>query len=59
MANGLTRWNPFREMQTMQNVMDRFFEDWRPLMDEFPRMGNALALDGCTARTVLALHSLG
>jgi HSP20 family protein len=45
MANGLTRWNPFREMQTMQNVMDRFFEDWRPLMDDFPRMGNALALD--------------
>lgn len=45
MANGMTRWNPFREMQTMQNVMDRFFEDWRPMMEEFPRMENALALD--------------
>jgi HSP20 family protein len=47
MANGITRWNPIREMATMQNMMDRLFEDWRPFLDE-SRVGlpaNALALD--------------
>ena len=47
MANGITRWNPVREMTTMQNMMDRLFEDWRPFFDE-GRTGipaNALALD--------------
>jgi HSP20 family protein len=46
MSNSITRWNPFREMVNMQNMMDRFFEDWRPSSDEFWRSGaNALALD--------------
>jgi HSP20 family protein len=46
MANNITRWAPFREMVTMQNLMDRFFEDnWRPFMDE-DRMGaSPLAID--------------
>ncbi|MEQ8676705.1 MAG: Hsp20/alpha crystallin family protein [Aggregatilineales bacterium] len=30
--NKITRWNPIREMATMQNVMDSFFDDqWRSL----------------------------
>jgi HSP20 family protein len=46
MSNSITRWNPLREMATMQNMMDRFFEDWRPFSDDFFRSGaNALALD--------------
>lgn len=46
MSNSITRWNPFREMATVQNMMDRFFEDWRPFSDDFWRSGvNALALD--------------
>ena len=34
MANQLTRWNPFREMATMQNMIDRLFEDYRPFFDQ-------------------------
>src|SRR5688572_29507992 len=47
MSNGITRWNPFREMVAMQNVMDRFFDDWRPFLEEGrATMGaNPLALD--------------
>ena len=30
MATNIVRWNPFREMATMQSAMDRIFEDaWR------------------------------
>jgi HSP20 family protein len=46
MSNSITRWNPFREVVNMQNMMDRFFEDWRPLSEEFFRSGtNPLSLD--------------
>src|SRR4051812_8600145 len=51
MANEMTRWNPFREMATMQNVFDRFFEDWQPFGNEWRPMfndvanGNLLAID--------------
>lgn len=44
MAN-ITRWNPLREMVTMQSALDKFFDDWRT---EWPgtRFGeNYLALD--------------
>jgi len=46
MAN-LTRWNPMREMATMQNALDRMFDDtWRTWsgVDESV-MGGNLALD--------------
>jgi len=30
MANTIVRWNPFREMASMQSAMDRMFEDaWK------------------------------
>ena len=47
MSNGITRWNPYRELMTVQNVMDRFFDDWRPFFEEGrATMGaNPLALD--------------
>lgn len=48
MANQITRWNPFREMTTMQNMIDRFFEDYRPFFDSDILggfNGNALSLD--------------
>jgi HSP20 family protein len=46
MSNSITRWNPMREMANMQNMMDRFFEDWRPFSNEFWQSGaNALTLD--------------
>jgi HSP20 family protein len=47
MSNGMTRWNPYREMMTVQNVMDRFFDEWRPFFEEGrAAMGaNPLALD--------------
>ncbi len=46
--NSLTRWDPFREMQTFRDVMDRFFEEpwaeaprqWMQRTEGFP-----LALD--------------
>jgi HSP20 family protein len=41
----MTRFNPMREMQAMQTMMDRFFEDWRPFMDDTRMTANALALD--------------
>lgn len=43
----LTQWNPFRELQNVQSMMDRFFEDWRPFDERFGgvNLGNALALD--------------
>lgn len=46
--NKITRWNPIREMATMQNVMDSFFDDqWRALTrSDFWNSGeNSLALD--------------
>lgn len=46
MTTQITRWNPFREMMTMQNMMDRLFEDWRPLWEDGQIAGtNPLALD--------------
>ena len=46
MANQITRWNPFREMASMQNVMDRFFDDYRPFFDqENLAPGNLLSID--------------
>ncbi len=51
MANEITRWNPFREMANMQSAFDRFFDDWRPLSNDWrPLFGenfgaNALAID--------------
>lgn len=46
MANNITRWNPFRELATMQNVMDRFWENnWRPFFEEGQVGANTLALD--------------
>lgn len=47
MANGMTRWNPFRELAAMQNAMDRLFEDWRPYIEEGRGgvVGNLLAID--------------
>jgi HSP20 family protein len=43
----LTRWSPVREMANMQRIMDRFFEDWRPYLDENGGStgAHALALD--------------
>ena len=46
--NALTRWDPFREMQSMRQVMDRFFDEpffeaprlWSQRLEGFP-----LALD--------------
>lgn len=39
----LIRWNPLREMATMQNMMDRLFEDtWRNIGTSF---NNAIAFD--------------
>ncbi len=51
MANEMTRWNPFREMATMQNAFDRFFEDWQPFGNDWRPIfgeavnGNLLAID--------------
>jgi HSP20 family protein len=44
MANEITRWNPFREMANMQSAFDRFFDDWRPLTNDWrPMFSEALA----------------
>ncbi|MBE0690668.1 MAG: Hsp20/alpha crystallin family protein [Anaerolineae bacterium] len=48
MTRMLTRWNPVREMTTMQRAMDRLFDDWRPFFDfdgESTEGTRALALD--------------
>lgn len=45
MATTITRWNPIREMATMQSMMDRLFEDWRPIFDANRPASNLLALD--------------
>ncbi len=45
MANEMTRRNPFREMANMQNMFDRFFEDWHPYFNDEPSQGNMLAID--------------
>lgn len=45
MATGITRWNPMREMATMQTMMDRLFEDWRPIFEENRPAASPLALD--------------
>lgn len=50
MANEITRWNPFREMANMQNVFDRFFDDWRPFSPDWRPLeafqnANWMALD--------------
>lgn len=43
---GIVRWNPFREMAAMQNMMDRVFEEtWRPFFEEGGAALNTLALD--------------
>lgn len=43
---GIVRWNPFREMAAMQNMMDRIFEEtWRPFFEEGSAVLNTLALD--------------
>ena len=43
---GIVRWNPFREMAAMQNMMDRVFEEtWRPFFEEGGTALNTLALD--------------
>ncbi|MGQ9887968.1 MAG: Hsp20/alpha crystallin family protein [Aggregatilineales bacterium] len=43
---GIVRWNPFREMAAMQNMMDRIFEEtWRPFFEEGSTVLNTLALD--------------
>ena len=44
MANGITRWSPLREMATMQNLMDRMFDDWRPFFEEGRPAATATAL---------------
>ena len=42
--SNLVRWNPVREMATMQNAMDRLFDDvWRNSRSTFA--GNVLLLD--------------
>jgi len=43
----ITRWNPLRELSTMQRMMDRMFEDWRPYVEETSggSTARALALD--------------
>lgn len=33
MTTGLVRWDPIRDITTMQNLMDRFFEDWKPFFE--------------------------
>ena len=47
MAREITRWNPFREMVSMQNQFDRFFDDWRPFFNDENLRGrtNFLAID--------------
>src|SRR5688572_9298075 len=47
MARELTRWNPFREMVNMQNQFDRFFDDWRPFLNDenLSNRTNFLAID--------------
>jgi len=46
MANTIVRWNPFREMVSMQDVMDRFLdENWRPFPAFEETGAHALALD--------------
>ena len=44
MAN-ITRWNPFREMMTMQSALDKFFEDAPQQWPDWHLGDNALALD--------------
>jgi HSP20 family protein len=47
MATNIVRWNPFREMASMQSAMDRMFEDvWK---------GNFPPFAGCTAVDMPAL----
>lgn len=46
--NKITRWNPIREMATMQNALDSFFDDrWNTLSrsDFWNNSENAMALD--------------
>ena len=48
MGNKIVHWNPFREMTTMQDMMDRFFEDrWRPFFEDdlMSFGGRTLSLD--------------
>ncbi|NDJ61079.1 MAG: Hsp20/alpha crystallin family protein [Chloroflexi bacterium] len=62
--NRITRFSPAREMQQMRDLFDRFFDDWRPFMDESRLGSNLLALDvhedasGYTIRTDLPGVSL-
>ena len=43
--SNLVRWNPFREMATMQGALDKFFEDWQSDWPEGRTGGHFLALD--------------
>jgi HSP20 family protein len=47
--SSITRWNPFREINAMQNFMDRLFEEtarpMRSLVESYEGMNGALALD--------------
>lgn len=49
----LTRWNPFREMLTMQTTLDRMLEESRPAFNE----SNALPLDIYEDETSYRLRS--
>ena len=46
MNRRIVRWNPIREMATMQSALDRLFEDsWRPFSGENGEIGFALPVD--------------
>ena len=51
MARNMTRWEPRRDLVSMQDMFDRFFdrafEDWffRPLMDRADGEGMSMAVD--------------
>ena len=44
--NKITRWNPFREMMTMQGALDRLFDEtWSPFEGHLSDMGLAIDVD--------------
>src|SRR5690606_28434300 len=46
MASNITRWNPFREMATMQSALDKFFDDtWQQWPMRFGDSSLALDID--------------
>lgn len=44
MAN-LVRWTPLRDMMSMQNMLDKYFEDWRSDWPDWQAGEHFLALD--------------